>query len=215
MLLRLRHNFGFQLALLVAAGALALLIHVSSGYLPLLRPGIRLGVVGFLSVPLISLFLLPFLLLGLYFPRSRLAQSLLEEQQFLAGLERTTLVGGAISAACGEEFILRGLLFGALMDSSLLLAGGLSVSVSFILYLHRKTDLYRALVRATEASCYCYLFYEHRSLFLIGVARFSCELISTLALRTPWALYLLQQKRFSWRNFYGAKRVAQSSFQRV
>lgn len=215
MLLRMRRTLFGQAIFLLAVTVSGSFVFWYTRYLPLLRINFHLALLAIFAAAGVLLLSGALLLLGLRFPRTGLGMSLREKRNIIRNQDPSTRFGAAVAAGAGEEFILRGVIFGYLMDEHLVLAFVVTLAVSGIGYFRAKAEWYWTCLQVIEAACYAILFYEHRSVFLIGLARFIQEYVSTLALMSPWALYLLEQKRFSWRNLYGAFRASQSTVQRV
>lgn len=91
--------------------------------------------------------------------------------------ESLTLVGAALAAAGGEELLLRGFFFAFVALFSRPTAYLLNFLLTAGLHLRGRDYLVPALLKALEGTLYAALYVQHRSLFLIAVARFFSEII--------------------------------------
>ncbi len=195
----LRRQLAFLLAVLVIAAAALSFWHAA----PLLRFSFRTVSLGAIAGLFGALILLSGTALGLLFPRTGARDTLLADRRDLKQASPATRISSIISAAAGEEYLLRGLAFGALADANYAAALCLTAALTGAGYYRGRRHWYSTLLRIVEACWYAVVFDQRRSLALVVAARLVALALANLALRSEFAGRVLEESRLSWRKLYG------------
>ena len=200
------------MAAILAAGGIMLTLW---SYSPLVRMNTRLVSVAGFGLTLNLLFAAAFLVIGVYFPRTGLRETLRNVRTLSLRSDHAARIGAAIFSAAGEEYLLRGLVFGFLMDDMPWAAGLLSVALSAAGYWHGKRGWYWALLHGLEGGWYAMIYYHHRSIACLVFIRLIRELIGSQLLISRRMEKILASSKIQWREMYEQLRTPQRSLRRV
>ena len=103
----------------------------------------------------------------------------------LADRSLCTIFGAALTAATGEELLFRGVLFSAAARFNFHLALAGTFVLMALLHLRTRKDWPLALLKGMECTLYAYMYFNTRSLCMVGVAHFINEMLSVKILRSP------------------------------
>lgn len=214
MLHRMRNTQAGQLATLFVFALLAVAVEWLGGYHPPLRltagnllRGVVGGVFGALVAGIAWLLLLKFTPVG--------------AKQCLGGLRQTASsqsfalrAGNAVSTAGGEEFFLRGYVFGFLLWDSPLAAYLTTALITIALTFNGRRDLPFTTVRTVESLFYCGLFAVQHSITANAVARMIHISVAYAVIRSAAAETVLGRP-LSWRMIYGIADQRRGAIRRV
>ena len=184
-------------------------------YSPLVRSNSRLASVAALGLTLNIFFAAIFVAAGLYFPRTGLQSTLRDVRELSLRSGPAALVGAAIFAAAGEEYLLRGLLFGSLMDTMPIVGAATTIALSAAGYWRGKKSWFWSLLHGLEGAWYVMIYYRHHSLACLVFIRLARELAGTQLLISPRTEKILTASKFQWREMYEQLRSPQRALRRV
>lgn len=127
------------------------------------------------------------------------AQTLELERQLLQRTPRTARIAAGITAACGEELLLRIFLFGYLALYSLTTALLVNAATTFLLHFRGKRRLTWTAVRVAEGSLAALIYYSQHSFLGLMVARGISYAILNAIILSPYAMPLIAASAKSWR----------------
>ena len=128
------------------------------------------------------------------------AQALALERQLIGRTPRTAQIAAGITAACGEELLLRIFLFGYLALYSLATALVVNGAVTFLLYFRGRARLSWTAVRVIEGSFAALIYYSQHSFVGLMVARGISYAILTAFTLSPYAAPLVAASAKAWRH---------------
>ena len=199
MMFWIKQSLVRQIVFVTVVGIVAWCSFYFLDYAPLVRLSPHMLLMGLIGGGLNVLLLGVLAAIGLAISRTRFRESLEDVRKRALATSIATRVGASITSATGEEFLFRGLAFGMLVNARPVEAFALSIGLAAVSYFRGRKHWYWLLMRMCEAAWLSLLFYQHRSLACVAVARVLSDAVTmSLLIFVPAFFWRQRNVRFNF-----------------